>query len=396
VDTTANDPYDQSQAPLDGLRFVLQRVYDCTARLIDLVMSVASEPSGNQPAHVERWWSAISVSDDSSADHQSLRHEHIRVVDLRMCWIPAKRNEQLGRIVIQRVIFYGPGEASYAPDEDHSKEHDLQEAIDDYVAKKLVDPTWKRSTQVWVTPVCENMASAAEKLSGIHDQYHNLVLGEPVQSIGELLRPDSGSVDVAAGIVEELPLPGDTIFKGAKRLLQYAGILIGAASGHPLLVNACVKSLLKDYLVDAVRDVIGNAANTIGDTLNQVGGRELSPIAAKPTDPRVNTPTPRPPDLPPGKRDVGKPNIGSPPRPDATRKRQTIKHSSLLFKAQQADRRPWSSDRYPQLYEPDTGGAAILSPGLDDASEPDAFFAPDWDEPTRRLTGRELRGPGIW
>jgi hypothetical protein len=117
----------------------------------------------------------------------------------------------------------------YGPGKDHSTEHDLQDAFDDYVAKSLQITL---STQMWVTPVCENVASAAEKLSVFRDQYHNLVLGEPVQSIGGLLSPDSASVDVVAGIATELQLLSATSTRDAKRPLQFAGIVIGAAPGQ--------------------------------------------------------------------------------------------------------------------------------------------------------------------
>jgi hypothetical protein len=381
---------EQSQAPLDGLSSVLQRVYDCTALLINLVMRVPPEPSGEHPSQVERWWSGTSIDNHSPADHQSLRHKHIRVVDLKICWIPATReehNEQRGCIIVQRVISHGLSTAPHAPGKGHSSEHDLQEAFDDYVAKKLVDPSWKRSTQVWVTPVCENMASAAEKLSGFHDEYHNLVLGGPVHSIGGLLSPDPASVDVVAGIAEELPLPGDPIFKGAKRLLQYAGILIGAASGHPLLVNACVKSLLKDYLVDTVRDVIGSFVNAIGDTLNHAGKREPAPMAPEPTDPEVHLPTPRPAGHHPDELAIDKLSpfaqrlYGNP-------KRQPIRHSPLLPKSPQGDRQtPRSPQDHLQPDERDPGGPAILSRGPDDTPERETFFTSGWDHLTDPPTG---------
>jgi hypothetical protein len=256
-----------SQAQLETALGSLCR---CTARLIDLATRTSSKTNDN-PRYFSR----------PGLDLLQTRHQQTRVVELTIFWIPTNEESnqrQRGHIVIQRTASYGPPQTCMPldgkPGKDHSTARDLQDAFDGYVAKKLVAPTWERYTQVWVTPVCKNVAAATEQLSSLRDQWHNLVLGEPVQSIGTWVNLDSASVDVLTGIATELPLPGDPLIKDIKRLLQCAGIIIGVVAGHPLLVNACVKSLVHDLIFQAVRDVIQDA---IENALNQAGVQELYP-----------------------------------------------------------------------------------------------------------------------
>jgi hypothetical protein len=60
---------------------------------------------------------------------------------------------------------------------------------------------------------------------------------------------------------------------GAKRLVQIGGILFGLASGQPLLVNACLKSLVHDVLLRAVSEKIGDL---LSDTLEPAGRLTVS------------------------------------------------------------------------------------------------------------------------
>ncbi len=54
----------------------------------------------------------------------------------------------------------------------------------------------------------------------------------------------------------ELPLPGDLLFTGIKRLVQITGIFVGLALGQPLLVNACLKSLVHDVVGEVISETI--------------------------------------------------------------------------------------------------------------------------------------------
>lgn len=113
-------------------------------------------------------------------------------------------------------------------------------------------------------PAHDNAESAVEEISGLQDQWHYLLLGKPVSQLVNMQLHQPELVDVVADIATELPLPGDTLLKGAKRVCQFTGILGGVLSGQPLLVNACLKSLVHDLLADKVREAIGHA---LSDTL---------------------------------------------------------------------------------------------------------------------------------
>lgn len=128
------------------------------------------------------------------------------------------------------------------------------------MAKTLVGPAWKKASEVWVTPVCEDMAAVAERISDFHDQWHRLVVGKPVEYLG-------GSPPLA-DIATEIALPGDLLFTGLKRLMQIGGILVGVVSSQPLIVNACLKSLAHDAILKVVSKGIGNF---LGNTLEPIG-----------------------------------------------------------------------------------------------------------------------------
>ena len=212
----------------------------------------------------------------------------VGVVDVRIFWVPPGRSpfgteQKDGLIVVHRVMACGPKGASRqrlpipeSPDrkagEDDSAAERLLNAFDEYAAKSLVGPAWKKSSEFWVTPVCGDVAAVAEKLSGFHDQWHDLILGKPVEYL-------TGS-PILSGIATELTLPGDAWFAETKRLVQIGGILFGLASGQPLLVNACLKSLVHSAILRVVSETIGAFLNS---TMEPVGAceRDLETILTK-------------------------------------------------------------------------------------------------------------------
>lgn len=215
-------------------------------------MNTAAAPS-REYCWIFQQRSATSGGQHGSGD-ELLSEMDVCVIDVRVFWVPSVHG-QGGPVVVQRVMSYSfSGGSRYclplaessggAPGEGGSATERLMDACDDYMAKRLVGPAWKKTSEVWVTPVCENVADLAERISGLRDQFHELVLGKPVQYLG--------GPPPLANIAAELVLPGDTFFLGLKRVMQIGGILVGFLSGQPLLVNACVKSLAHDVLVTAV------------------------------------------------------------------------------------------------------------------------------------------------
>jgi hypothetical protein len=128
---------------------------------------------------------------------------------------------------------------------------DVQDAFKEYVAKNAMDAAWNPITELWITPDYDGAASFAEGLSDVQGQWHYLVLGRPVESAGYQMNLDSASVEVFAGIAAEFALPGDTSIKNIKRMVQVTGIVVGIASGQPLLADACFKSWLHDVVTGA-------------------------------------------------------------------------------------------------------------------------------------------------
>jgi hypothetical protein len=139
----------------------------------------------------------------------------------------------------------------------------LQDAFDEYLAKNFIDPAWNRSTEFWITPDYDGTASLADGLSDLQHQCHYLVLGHPVESAGRQMNLESASVDVLAGIAAELALPGDTSIKNIKRMVQFTIIVVGIASGQPILANAGFKSWLHDFVTEAASQALkGKSTNT--------------------------------------------------------------------------------------------------------------------------------------
>lgn len=222
--------------------------------------------------------------DQYSWGDQALSDADTCIVEVKVFWIDSPRSPtvsvpltsgEAGQIVVQRLTSFAPTrEPAWAShtlvespngesgDSDPFAER-VRDAFDDYVAKRLVDPAWEKSVEGWVTPVCEDMASAAESLSGLHDQWHQLILGEPIQSLTGL----TPLADIAA----EVALPGDTLLANTKLLIEGIGIGIGLMAGHPLLVNACLKSFTHDAVVKVVSKGIGDF---LTNTLDPAGTRE--------------------------------------------------------------------------------------------------------------------------
>jgi hypothetical protein len=124
------------------------------------------------------------------------------------------------------------------------------------VAKNFIDATWNPSTEFWITPEHDGAASLAEGLSDFQHQCHHLALGKPVESAGLQMNLEPASVDVFAGMATELALPGDTSIKNIKTIVQAIGIIVGIASGQPIITNACLKSWFHDFVTEAVSKAI--------------------------------------------------------------------------------------------------------------------------------------------
>lgn len=266
-------------------------------------MGTQAEPARENCRYFSRRRSDSSGGQRSSGDQQR-SGPGMRVVVVRIVWRASAASPcqtsgeagQPGRIVIQRDVWCAPtGESAVSTLEslggesdgdDSAAERLLYKALNDYVAGKLVDSCWEKSTAAWVTPVCQDVDSVAESLGGLRDQWHHLVLGEPVAVAG--LTPLD---DIAA----EVALPRDIMIADIKCLVQVTGILFGLAWGQPLLVNACLKSLLHDVLVKILSEGIRDARTkqeelpSFAEKDRPVGDGSLPDINEDPLDPGQRT-----------------------------------------------------------------------------------------------------------
>jgi len=229
-------------------------------------------------AIVSGWYFSHPASDPDSARGQATHNSQTSVVEVCVFWSASPPSPEMsarqpssgrGRIIVQRVMASTPQEmlAGSLPKSPTggSRESELvterlQDATDDYVAKRLMDPAWEKFAKGWATPVCENMASAAETISGLRDQLHQLVLGNPIKKLTGL-KP-------LASIGAEIALPGDELFRTTKLLIEGAGIVVGLLAHQPLLVNACLKSFTHDAALHAVSKGVGGL---LADTCSPLG-----------------------------------------------------------------------------------------------------------------------------
>jgi hypothetical protein len=241
----------------------------------------------NPAAGVKRAYFIYEPPDTSGDQHalgeQARLQTDRRVVEVTVRWIESPHSTAAGLprlsgeggrvIIIQRVIPAASAKDSTGALEESESDSiatRVQNAIDDYMSKRLVEPGWEKFAQGWTTPVCEDMAAGAESISGLHDQLHQLILGKTVESLTGL--------EPISNIAAEFALPGDTWLTTAKLLVEGIGIGIGLASGQPLLVNACMKALTHDAALKAVSKGIGGL---LTETLDPADTREQDAAPAQ-------------------------------------------------------------------------------------------------------------------
>ena len=96
------------------------------------------------------------------------------------------------------------------------------------------------------------MASIADGLGSLQDQWHQLMLGKQVQFASEIVGLPSPASAVLSGIVSEHALPGDTAITDLKRIVQITGTVAGFATGNFHMAYACLASYTRDRVTEAV------------------------------------------------------------------------------------------------------------------------------------------------
>lgn len=191
-------------------------------------------------------------------------------------------------------------------------------------AARLDARVWTTATQHWRVVDPGHLDRAAGDLQGLDRLLHHLLVGDPTSAAAQAL----GFNDAAALLAGELAaaaaaLPGDRPLSRAAYVIRVTGVVVGVASGHPVLMIACVKPLLRqtvtNVIATGIKDLMGPGAAI---------ARSGPPPPTRPRPPEPNRRLgsdgmrpggrPRPPDPPdpPGPRGAaGPPGPAPPPAP---------------------------------------------------------------------------------
>jgi hypothetical protein len=134
---------------------------------------------------------------------------------------------------------------------DQGSESSIAERLADAISEALAQPVVERisaQTEFWQATSQQALSTFAESLEGAGEDFHRLVLGEPVKMIGQAVNvpavPLTGIVDVA----QRLPLPIDVPIRKISLVVKVTGVVVGIATGTPVLSCACAKSLARDVV----------------------------------------------------------------------------------------------------------------------------------------------------
>jgi hypothetical protein len=278
IDSPSNGP-DRVHVPSKGSVVYQSTPFDRTDdKRTSTELSSSSHETEPREVVDDRCDSTASLSCEyliyRSPDTLAHRHSYTdrRIVEIKVFWIDSRRSptasvplslDERGRLVVQRITPSTPeGEAAWVlpthpsptgeSHDDDSTAGRLRDALADWATKKVVDPTWEKSVECWETPEYENLASAAENFSKLHDQLHHLAVGQPIESLTGL--------EPLGDIAAEITLPGDGLIASVKCFVLGGGIMLGLISGQPLLANGCLKALIHDATFKVVSKVVSKKA----------------------------------------------------------------------------------------------------------------------------------------
>lgn len=272
-----------------ALQLQKKRVEHLT-ELIDLSAQTQAEPTSEiivwlKPPSVTGEPANEGDSDDKRVNGTEGEASADSAMSVEAKWVEVKVfaiGGQHNRVVVQRVIERpierdDAGEIDPTADHDHASPPTEQEPgpVEKAAADGIVDPVWKRVEESWwVTPDYRGFADAAEWVRGVASGWHDLVLGKPANDVALGAGFPAAPADVLGVIAAKVGLPGDSLFKDARRVFQYTGFALGVVSGAAPLANACLSSLAHDLLAEAAAKAFRVA---IGDVLTP---EEVRPIPA--------------------------------------------------------------------------------------------------------------------
>ena len=216
--------------------------------------------SSNSPIY----WRSITVGDRRLHD-EIKGASSARIVTVTIWSEATDDDEYCESFVVERETVWGPVDSSdwsiLVPEPTreqwatgHSDPEEWQKDISNWSAKKFEEPFWKQYTEYWDLSRGRGVASIADGLESLQDQWHELLLERPVEFASESIGLSSPVSAVLGGIVSEHTLPGDTTMKDLKRVVQVTGIVAGLALGNLHMAHVCLASYARDRAMEIVSD----------------------------------------------------------------------------------------------------------------------------------------------
>ncbi len=132
------------------------------------------------------------------------------------------------------------------------------DALLDAAAEAVTGPLapFDRWTEFWQTPVSRDFDQLAQWMSLSVVCYRELVLGMPVEVVATRLSVPQIAAKGLSAVAAELTPPADSSIRTVTRLIRFTGVVVGLGTGQPLLANACLKSLARNWLSHKVSHAI--------------------------------------------------------------------------------------------------------------------------------------------
>jgi hypothetical protein len=214
-----------------------------------------------------------------------------KIVMVRVFHRPSSSDleNDFGPVIVQRISFTARRQDSvpldrlkWKPEADNGARREFLHAFSESLAKDLINPVWEDvTTEHWVAPQDQELEHFLGTMQEQRDQWHRLLVGDPVQEFGEWTGLDPKESTVLGDIATEFDLPFDRPYRTGRLLVECIGIVADVATGgaSSLLTSACVRSLAYDTTVRVVTKEIVKALEA--ESLHPVGAtsRDVRQVA---------------------------------------------------------------------------------------------------------------------
>lgn len=205
---------------------------------------IASALEGSGQSGIRPGGSRGTLPDRVSTPSPAAGIEEVRIVQIRLVGeLELEPDSQRIRIAVERKI---------QSIDEHVRE-EVRGAVADASAEKGMDLGWEPLTDGWLVSDPDGFAQVAQQLTDFKIGLHRLAVGQPMES----MTTEAGAPEPVALLVgkmtEVADLPAiDRPLVAARRLMQLGGIVVGLATGNPILTSACLKVFAHDELTHAL------------------------------------------------------------------------------------------------------------------------------------------------